>query len=249
VSLLTQGLGSLAVGHDSQDNVEDVLVPKWGPSAILTGGLGRRSAQTANYPYFNTPIAAFYYQQKETGDFQFSLAGTAWDQPLEYGRVARTAAGVRIEFQPTVEGAVSAPRPYINYGTSFKSDPMALLQDSFEIKPVGSHRWGLAGDVEYATLNPDANSVYNARSVLIIFPQGVILSPRSVGRLKFYLKKVFPGSINLRVRRDGGKVMIELLNPTVSVSSVQQKVGNVFMDIPLSRRYDVVSHQVYSGME
>ena len=189
MSLLTQGLGSLAVGHDSQYNVAGVLVPKWGPSAILTGGLGRRSAQTANYPYFNTPIAAFYYQQKETGDFQFSLDGTTWDQPLGYGRVARTAAGVGIGFQATAEGAVSAPRPYINYGTSFKSDPMAL-QGSFEIKPVGSHRWGLAGDVEYATLNPDANSVYNARSVLIIFPQGVILSPRSVGRLKFYLKKV-----------------------------------------------------------
>jgi hypothetical protein len=279
MSILTGGLGSIPIGLSSNTiivgQVCDAANPcppgwecvngrcirsegKYSPSAILTTGLGNVSAQTTHYPYFNPTVMGFYSTPKaEDEDYAFSVETggqfEAYTSDIKHGKVVRRANGTpihngRCADRPSVNTNLASPRPYLTYGTVFKTQPIACTE-AYNVRPRGAHRVASAGDIEYATMTPDAHGVYNARSVLIIFPEHSVLGPRSIQRLEFYLTRTKQDAVNMRVRKDKGRVLIELLNPKTSLKVLRQRVGAFFVEVPLTRSYDPITLQVYSGME
>lgn len=263
MSIITLGLGSVPIGLPSYNAEVDangnvVRTPRWGPSSLLTLGLGRREAQTAHYPYFNTMTMGFYSAPKKEDElysFQVNQGGVNdnYTSDLKYGRVVRRADhtaihNARCADVPSINRNLASPRPYLDYGTRFKTDPIACTEDYF-VRPLGTSRVASAGDIEYAVMTPDSHSVYNARSVLIIFPEDAVLGPRSIQRLEFFLKRTKENAVNMRVRKDKGRLLIELLNPKTSLKVIRQQIGRFFVEVPLTRSYDPITLQVYSGME
>ena len=257
MSILTRGLGSNPIGLAAVSIQNGQRVPKFGPSNILTKGLGAVSAQTANYPYFNSTVMGFYSAPKsEVDTYDVTINNNPFSTQLTYGKVFLDANNKPLEVDRLRDSngnfsdILSAIRPYRNYGTTFQTDPMRLDADeSYNLRPIGAHRVAAAGDLNYASMTPDAHSVYNARSIQIIFPQHAVLGPRSVQRLEFFLRRTKELGVNLRMRKDKERVILELLDSTTNVKNLQQRIGDTFVDIDFSRDYDLITEQVYSGME
>ena len=262
MSLLTRGLGSTAVGLDSSPLIAGQRVPLWGPSSVLTYGLGNRSPLTAHYPYHNTPVAGYYSApQGESETYAIAVGGQNFTEQITYGKVLRdpnsNPSGAAVEtdrlrdFNSGLSATLSSSRPYRNYGTTFQTTPIGVDDQKYTVKPMGYLRTASAGDIEYATMTPESHNPYNARSVVIIFPENAVLGPRAVQRLKLFLAKTKELGVNMRVKKDGssGQLLIELLDAKTNLKVLQKQVGQFLVKEEVDLRFDMLSYQVYSGME
>ncbi len=259
MSLLTRGLGSTAIGLDSTPIIAGQPVPLWGPSNVLTYGLGNRSALTAHYPYHNTPVAGFYSAPKgESETYSITAGGLNFTDQITYGKVLRDPnSGEAVETDRLRDAdtgfnqRLASSRPYRNYGTTFQTTPIGVDELHYRVKPMGYLRTASAGDIEYAAMTPESHNPYNARSVVIIFPENVVLGPRSVQRLRLFLSKTKELGVNLRVKKDGssGQLLIELLDAKTNLKVLQKQVGQFLVKEEIDLSFDMLSYQVYSGME
>ena len=262
MSLLTRGLGATAIGIDSTPVIAGQAIPLWGPSQILTYGLGGRSALTAHYPYHNTPVAGFYSAPKgESETYAITAGGQNFTDQITYGKVLRdpnsNPSGAAVETDRLrdenngVNAILASSRPYRNYGTTFQTAPIGVADGQYRVKPMGYLRSASAGDIEYAAMTPESHNPYNARSVVIIFPENVVLGPRSVQRLRLFLTKTKELGVNLRVKKDGssGQLLLELLDAKTNLKVLQKQVGQFLVTEEIDRSFDMLSYQVYSGME
>lgn len=68
----------------------------------------------------------------------------------------------------------------------------------------GRGRMGTDGDPEYPVWKPDPDCVYNGRAVEIFIPEGVILPPASIHRIRAHLEQMRPKTCTIRVSRTRG---------------------------------------------
>jgi hypothetical protein len=258
MSILTRGLGSTALGLDATADFQGQAVPLWGPSRLITSGLGNCSALTSHYPFHNTPIMGFYSApRKESASYDITIDGNAYTDTISYGKILRDNAGNPVQTDQLRDRngrfttILTSVRPYLNYGTTFKSDPIGVAPFQYQVKPMGILRSAADGDIEYATMTPESHNPYNARSVQIIFPENAVLGPRSVQRLRFFLRELKEIGVNLRVKKDGraGALLIELLDAKTSLKVLQKQIGQFLTTEELSFKFDMLSLQEYSGME
>ncbi len=263
MSILTRGLGSASIGNDSVSIVAGQRVPMWSPSKILTFGMANLGPLTAHYPYHNTPVMGFYSAPKNESDtYDLQFGAQAVTTTLNYGKVVSDSTSVPVgapievdrmrDFNGNYTSILASPRPYRNYGTTFQTAVSGLVnQSDYTVKPMGLGRVASAGDLEYATMTPEAHNPYNARSVQIVFPRDVVLGPRSVQRLKLFLLKTKELGVNLRVKKDGkdGPVLIELLDAKTNLKVLQKAIGKFLVKEEVVNRFDILSYQIYSGME
>lgn len=232
MSLLTGGLGAIATGRLSGDQSA--------PPKIVLNGLGAWTTQTARYTQFNTPVACFYYEDQSGGGAGL-LAPESTYQP---GKLQRAVDGTLLLDNIREEGAaiiVSSFRPVYDWGTRWDAPPRVF--------PAFERRYRKNGDLEYAVMTPEPHSYYNARSVMVYVPEFTFLSPRSLGRFEFLVDQMKELGVNVRLRKDGGKILIEKLSAKRSPGVVWRRQGGVTYTIKLSNKYDMISKQVYSGME
>lgn len=234
MSILTGGLGNTPLGR--------VAAGQSAPPRIMLNGLGAWVARTAKFNRFNTPVVTFYYDDTipENGP---GVPPTP-ESTYAPGVVLRAADNTLLLPVPNDEGVineVSSHRPYKYYGTRFETAP--------RINPAFERRFAKNGDMEYAAWTPDPHSYYNARSIMVYIPERTFVSPTSLGRFKFLAKKMKEMAVNVRMRQDGGKVLIELLENFKVPGTVWRVKDGISHAIKLSGKYDVVSAQTYSGME